>query len=299
MPRRSLTRDEQRDVAAQLHPVVLAELLQAGDWNCKNIAFQGGTSLHLIWNSPRFSEDLDFIVDRNAVGALEKSMKRVQKRVRDWFAVRYPDCKIELKTPKDPTKNNQMYEVVWSDPTFMEKVRVKVEFYAVDGELVRQYSASLQQISINSSTLTSYVSTVPAAQREWIYHDKIHAIATRGYLKWRDLFDVWWLRNLSRGTDHVGMLPPWLDEGFWHKATVVSKMYGETPEFMIDGLNEFLNRDDAAILTSAETDLKKFLPVALWKQLWPDSVKAMVELVKRDMTAVRDTLLKGAPTVTP
>ena len=29
----------------------------------KNIFFKGGTALHLIWHSPRFSEDLDFTVE--------------------------------------------------------------------------------------------------------------------------------------------------------------------------------------------------------------------------------------------
>lgn len=291
MPRRSMTRDEQQELASLLHPVVLTEFLEAGDWTSKNIAFQGGTSLHLMWHSPRFSEDLDFIIDKESVGALDKSMKRVQKRVRSWFTPRYPDCKIELKTPKFLDKRNQMYEVIWSDPAVMEKVRVKVEFYSVDGELVRQYSPSLQQLSINGGLRTT--ATIPAAQREWIYHDKVHAIADRGYLKWRDLFDLWWLRTQSRGTEHVGLLSPWTEPDFWAKALVVNAMYGQTPDGMIAGIDVFLARSTTSIMAMAETDLKKFLPPLLWKKLWPNGVLEMVEFVKRDLLAIREVLVKG------
>ena len=62
MARRPLNPTESREIADTLHRLVLMELVEAGDWSCKNMAFQGGTSLHLVYDSPRFSEDLDFLL---------------------------------------------------------------------------------------------------------------------------------------------------------------------------------------------------------------------------------------------
>src|SRR6185437_7330569 len=62
-PRRSqFTATERFEFAEWLHVECLAAILSLRPWPPGRFAFQGGTSLHLCYGSPRFSEDLDFLL---------------------------------------------------------------------------------------------------------------------------------------------------------------------------------------------------------------------------------------------
>lgn len=63
MPKRPLTATEQFDLRQALHVATLDALMASRRWQPGELVFQGGTSLHLAHGSPRFSEDLDFLVD--------------------------------------------------------------------------------------------------------------------------------------------------------------------------------------------------------------------------------------------
>lgn len=63
MPKRHLTAAEAFDLRQALHVATLDALMASRRWEPGDLAFQGGTSLHLVHGSPRFSEDLDFLVN--------------------------------------------------------------------------------------------------------------------------------------------------------------------------------------------------------------------------------------------
>jgi predicted nucleotidyltransferase component of viral defense system len=275
-----------------LHRLVLMELVEAGEWSCKNLAFQGGTSLHLVWESPRYSEDLDFVVAKDSEEQLVKSMERVQRKVQAWMAGQYPDCKIELKNRSKPSNAVKKFDVVWTDKNVLGTVRVCAEFYAIARELVQAYSPLLKQV--DSQNIVRLHATIPAAQREWLYHDKLHAIADRPYLKWRDLFDVWWLRTQSKGDTGRGLMPPWERDDFWKKSKVVNAMYGGFPEGMIPGIDKFLMRSTDEVVAAADKDLAPFLPPKLWDRLKNEGmILKIVEMVKSDLELVKQTILLG------
>lgn len=291
MARRPITQVESREIADTLHRLVLMELVEAGDWSCKNIAFQGGTSLHLVWDSPRYSEDLDFVVASDEEENLAPSMQKVRKKVQSWMAGRYPECKVEVKDRRKPENAVKKFDVVWSEPNILGTVMVRVEFYAIDKVLIQSYEPILQQV--DSEKIVRLHATIPAAQREWIYHDKMHAIADRPFLKWRDLFDVWWLRTQSKGHAGRGLTSPWEDESFWHKAKVVNAMYHGTPEGLLPGLKKFVNLPSKQMVLAAEKDLAPFLPPKLWDRLKKDGmIDKIVQFVKDDVVAVMATIEK-------
>ena len=119
----------------------------------------------------------------------------------------------------------------------------------------------------------------------------MHAIADRPFLKWRDLFDVWWLRTQSKGHTGRGLTPPWEDEQFWHKAKVVNAMYHGTPEGLIPGLKKFVGIPSLQIVQAADKDLAPFLPPKLWERLKKDIVvEKIVQFVKDDVAAVVATI---------
>jgi len=298
MARKPLTHTEHRNIADTLHRLVIMELIEAGDWSCKNMAFQGGTSLHLVWESPRYSEDLDFIIAETAEEYLAPSMQKVKRKVQSWMSGKYPECKIEVKDRRREDNAVKKFDVVWSEPSMMGTVMVRVEFYTVEQELVQLYEPVLRQV--DSEKIVRLHATIPAAQREWIYHDKLHAISDRPFLKWRDLFDVWWLRTQSKGSTGRGLTPPWEDKEFWHRATIVNAMYHSTPQGMIPGLKKFLKIPVAEVVAAADKDLAPFLPPKLWERLKNDSqVEKIVLFVRNDMERVLNTIEQGEQNFNP
>ncbi len=63
MPKRRLTPTEAFDLRQALHVATLDALMASRRWEPADLAFQGGASLHLAHGSPRYSEDLHFLVD--------------------------------------------------------------------------------------------------------------------------------------------------------------------------------------------------------------------------------------------
>lgn len=63
MPKRHLTSTEAFDLRQALHVATLDALMASRRWEPGDLVFQGGTSLHLAHGSPRYSEDLDFLVN--------------------------------------------------------------------------------------------------------------------------------------------------------------------------------------------------------------------------------------------
>lgn len=292
MARRPLTPTESRDIADTLHRLVLMELVEAGNWSCKNMAFQGGTSLHLVWGSPRYSEDLDFLVAKSSENDLMPSMNKVKRKVQSWMSGKYPQCKIEVKDRRKPDNNVKKFDVVWSEPSILGTVMVRAEFYSIDQALVESYKPLLEQV--DSEKIVRLHATIPAAQREVIFHDKMHAIADRPYLKWRDLFDVWWLRTQSKGSEGRGLTPPWEDDKFWERARVVNAMYGTLPEGLEPGLQKFLSLPKEEVVAAAEKDLQPFLPPKLWERLKKDGmIEVIVDFVRNDIQNVLKTIAAG------
>lgn len=60
--KRTLSSQEEAQLRDVLQTATLAALMNSRRWEPGDIAFQGGTSLHLAHGSARFSEDLDFLV---------------------------------------------------------------------------------------------------------------------------------------------------------------------------------------------------------------------------------------------
>lgn len=288
MARRHIDQAEHREISDLFHHLILDSLLEAGDWTCDNLAFQGGTSLHLVWKSPRWSEDLDFLVDFEKRDSLEKVLVKVQKYVQAQCKARWPDCTVRLKGTVKPENKLSNFDLVWSDPSILEAVRTKVEFYAVKQELIRDYNPRLMLLP--QGMMASVSGVVPAADREWVYHDKIHAIADRKFVKWRDLYDLWWLRTQSVDHDQRGLLPPYQKDDFLKRSTIVNAMYGSTPTNMIPGINKFLNIPESDLVTSAERDLKEWLPERLWKMMWPKQIEEIVRFVRTDLQEVLKVL---------
>ncbi len=167
-----------------LQTATLAALMDSRRWEPGDLAFQGGTSLHLAHGSARFSEDLDFLV-RGGL-SLDGMAKQVQNKLR-----LPPDIPADLSvtvTHGKDQRNPHMFYVTLSGPQVVGSAKVKVALWQAQ-------AAALQSLQLKISTVTSPAGQafVPTLTLGEIFADKVYALGARARIKPRDVFDLWWL----------------------------------------------------------------------------------------------------------
>lgn len=266
MGKRVLTADDHFALRQTLQFAVLDALAHSRRWAPKELAFQGGTCLHMVYKSPRFSEDLDFLV-RNSVElrTLTDSFRRrilSEAENRPWFP---RDLTLSFKDAKSEN-NPHAFEVALSGDKVIGKVRVKVELYQSPPKAMDQLTISVDQVAIPNGPLAGAGVTVANLPLEEIYYDKVFAIGARDYLKPRDVFDLHWLEA------KLGRIPVPLDA-----------MKTRCMLYRGLGLDQWQTRaaERLASLATAETreriqnDLEKWLPSMY--ALSPGLVQAMTD----------------------
>ncbi len=182
--KRVLSSEQQQTLRHILQAATIAALMDSRRWEPGDLAFQGGTSLHLAHGSARFSEDLDFMV-RGGL-SLEGLSKEVQKKLR--LPADLPTDLSVAVTPGRDARNPHIFYVTLSGPLVVGSVRVKIELWQTQ-------AAALKSLQLKISTVTSpagqaFVPTLTLAE---IFADKVYALGGRDRIKPRDLFDLWWL----------------------------------------------------------------------------------------------------------
>lgn len=248
----------------------------------EQIAFHGGTSLHFSWRSPRFSEDLDFLLARDA-GEIHSIVKKAGEKVAEAFRADDPRFAIKLK---DKTRLDQRmiaYELRVSHPDYIGKSLVKVEFWRVTPEYLAGYPVTLRS-PIQPGQMVSRVSNpVPAATLETAYCDKLTAFATRPYLKWRDIFDLWWIGTQTDAKLDVSALA----RQFLHNVSAYQTIDGLSPS---QALRKFLKSDPAELARKADPDLKRWISPALWEKMHPRITLAMVRYARHALDTIADAI---------
>jgi hypothetical protein len=271
-PRAELTAVMRTSISQVMQYALLDEILGAGSWRADDLVFQGGTSIHLVWNSPRYSEDLDFMISVDRCDQIGRVMERASRGVRNRIMMLMPDSEIRLKPPSRPSGevgSLLKYELVWSDPQTMGSVRVKAEFYTVKPEHLEAYrrearrhapdamTAAVRDIGMDPGDMIVR-SIIPAAHPESIYGDKLVAIARRPYLKPRDFFDLWWLHT-QLGTDIA-------DERLYDVVRRSADCYTCTDDDLVSGLHQIMQHPPS-LAGIIEENLAAFLPQTLHRRM--------------------------------
>ncbi|MCA3266797.1 MAG: nucleotidyl transferase AbiEii/AbiGii toxin family protein [Azospirillum sp.] len=285
MSRKPITPEIERDVATSIHLLVLAGLAVNPKWRIDNIVFQGGTSISFAWRSPRFSEDLDFVVARGF--DISAEMEQVKERVAEGMLTRHPGCQIGMRDRTKEGDRMSVFHIHAELPETIGKIKVKAEFWKAEPKAIAEYGRDSIYLPLGRAEISPVFSV---ATPERLMMDKLNAIAHREYLKWRDLFDIWYLENNFHSRVEARFDNP---EGFAAQMQISSALYGREAAEAIPGLLEFLERDDAEILKSAERDLKPWLPRELWEKFWPDTVARMLAASKKSAKRATDLLSKS------
>jgi hypothetical protein len=205
---------------------ILASLQRSGAMI--SLAFQGGTALRFLYSIRRYSEDLDFALERPDRGydfraylqAIQADLKRegyeVEVRINDKrtvhnASIRFPGLLFDLGLSPHP---NEVFSI-----------KIEVDTNPPAG-------ATLATTVVRRSVILNLQHHDPAS----LFAGKLHAILQRPYPKGRDLYDLLWyasdptwpspnLTLLNNALLQTGWPGPPLTDATW-KVAVLKRLHG-------------------------------------------------------------------------
>ena len=239
-----------------IHLHLLSALSEAGV--LRHVIFQGGTALRLCYGGERYSEDLDFVcgkagaylkdVEFNAL--VDKALETNKRTLQRDFDI--DAAQITLKRPAQPelVKGSNVNVAAWQivvpvNPTpKTPKSRIKIEFANVPS-----YDSKPLTVSATPGLVQIQDVILNAETPNEILADKAVALTARAALKFRDVWDVWFLVNkLGATPDREMVLKKFADYG---TPDIAAKANARLDE---------LAKDATAMAFYAE--MKRFLPSA-------------------------------------
>jgi len=152
--------------------------------------FQGGTAVRLIYGSPRFSLDLDFtVINRN----LEDLRRNVGELTNYLNKLLMSDGISVMKTREKALPDEGFYRFFFVFDTINllgRKIKIKLELLL--GKHIFKPRRVLLEIQYPFKSVFSILSKT----QNQILADKVASLAGgfhRGYIRWRDIFDIYWL----------------------------------------------------------------------------------------------------------
>jgi hypothetical protein len=219
------------------------------------MVFHGGTSISTVHGSPRWSEDLDFVISPSMSIDLENLRASVERTAAARIDEITPGAKFTLTDKGKATgkvREGDPGEVVrwvgrWEHPNRIGVVKIKNEFYVAEPEVVRTYD-TLE--GMPSAIGLACSDALPCATMETIWADKIMAMSARPVMKWRDVFDMGYIM------ERIGAVP---DDVLYERMGVATRSYRST----LSELHANLARPELKALEqdyhTFEADMKKWL----------------------------------------
>jgi hypothetical protein len=252
-----------------LQLAVLDALMSARRWAPSEIAFQGGTSLRFVHTSPRYSEDLDFLV-RDGI-RLERIEAAIAERLGQpaWLKSKQT---ITVSTAKDG-KNPLAFDVKIRGPGERDvAAHVKVELYQTPAAELDALSLVVRPVALSTGALAGAAIQVPTLTAQEIYADKVFALVARKYLKPRDVFDLDWLPK------HAEVTAP-TSEDLARRFAIYP---GTTPaDWLAAAAGRRSELSDPGRVPLIENDLRRWLPTS-----WPLNSTSVAGMMQRAVASI-------------
>jgi predicted nucleotidyltransferase component of viral defense system len=244
-----------------IHLHLLSALSEAGV--LQHVIFQGGTALRLCYGGERYSEDLDFVCGKAGAylkdvefdALVDKALETTKRTLQRDFDI--DATQIALKRPAQPelVKGSDVNVAAWQilvpvNPTpKTPKSRIKIEFANVPS-----YDSKPLTVSATPGLVQIQDVILSAETPNEILADKAVALTARAALKFRDVWDVWFLVNkLGATPDREMVLKKFADYGTTDSAVKANARLDE------------LAKDATA--TAFYAEMKRFLPSARVAQM--------------------------------
>lgn len=170
--------DPKQVLREQLQKTILTILSQKGYFN--KIVFQGGTALRLCYGNPRFSEDLDFSLNKKQDKInIELPSSTITRSILDT----YPFLEKATFTTQKISEQLQLYVLSTQGTEPSQKSRIHLELASIP-------SYDNQPMILN---FPPFNPAIQVETKKEILADKITALGCRTYIKGRDLWDIYFL----------------------------------------------------------------------------------------------------------
>jgi predicted nucleotidyltransferase component of viral defense system len=239
---------EARNLAREyLQALILQSLQRTGAMTA--LAFHGGTALRFLFSLPRYSEDLDFALERKTDAYDFRSYLQIirkdlemqgytitfkvndQKTVHSAF-VRFAGLLFDLKL----------------SPHQDEVLAVKIE---VDTN--PPAGATLTTSLVRRHVLLN----LQHHDRASLLAGKLHAVLQRPHLKGRDLYDlVWYLSDREWPAPNLELLNNALKQTDWPGATLTAENWRETVRSRIESISWEQALDDVQPFLASQQEIK-------------------------------------------
>ena len=235
----------------------------------QSAAFMGGTALRFLYNLPRFSEDLDFSLERKK----DYSFVEILKKVKRELTLSGYEISISYRDQKTVETAAVKFEALMHEaglsPLPKQKFSVKIEVdthppggAGLKTEIVNKYFP----IAFFCHDLSS------------LFAGKLIALLARRYTKGRDFFDLGWYlsrwRNLipnllllQNGLKQASWPEPLPDESTWRELvyerverTDWKKVRGDVENFLENpsDLNVFTKENVLQLVKNEDREAQKF-----------------------------------------
>lgn len=186
------------------------------------LAFHGGTALRFLFDLPRFSEDLDFALERP--GRTQFAIETLETRIRGQLEREGYEVVIRRKVGRVVESlmvgvPNLLYEAGLAARESQQlRIRLEVDTRPPEG-------AGLETTIVRRHAMLN----LQHHDRASLLAGKLHAVIQRPWAKGRDMFDLFWYLSDARWPDpnlallnnalaQTGWDGPQLDAGSWRPA---------------------------------------------------------------------------------
>lgn len=175
-------RDDRYNFTREFLQELVLQIIDRGGY-FRNLAFLGGTALRILYDMPRFSEDLDFSLIKKGGFSFEALLKTVKKELElNGFSVEEIKGKDKTVLSEFIRFKGLLYDLGLSRQK-SEKLFIKLE---IDSDPPKGFETEIALVNRNFLfKLRSY--KLPS-----LFASKLHAVLFRKYEKGRDYYDLLW-----------------------------------------------------------------------------------------------------------
>ncbi len=227
-----------------LHYEILRAMGEAG--LLSSLTFQGGTCLRLCYGAARYSEDLDFAGGTDFEAA---DLSELKDCITQALPARYA-VNLRVNEPKSNTALVKKWRI--RIDTTPEQPDLPAQKISLEVAAIAAYTRQPQMLRLNYNGLpSSYEDIIVVAESlEEILADKLEAFICSHHIRYRDLWDLYWI-----------MRRPGIDLNRAHDLRKEKERdYGEQAQFA-QGFVRVTEQLDS-IVNSAEfnAEMRRFLP---------------------------------------
>jgi len=256
---------------SELFQLILLQHLYAHP-ESNRLIFQGGTAIRWCHGGERFSEDLDFVthLDRPT---LEKLIRSVETHVARESIAHFGQGRLTV-TPRGKRDEGMVWRLVFQPQNARDRITVKVEcerlqegaILATEPRVLGMQKAVSYLIGTSEFRIPRPNSVLVVETPEEILSDKMRALLERPYLKGRDIYDVWHLRDRL----HVPVVRNVMERKFSCYAA----------PFTPRRRPAWFESNDKELADAIEGDLRRFLPPEMIEVCRGDRYRQFLDAVK-------------------